>query len=91
MNIGDPKAYLTPDCSADFTSIRLRDDGSDRMAVEDIRGGSRPPTLKTAITYSAGFKAVGSLVFSWPDAREKAQVADRIVRERVAALGSQVR
>ncbi len=85
--LGDPKAYLTPDCSADFTSIRLREDGPDRVAVEGIRGGPRPPTLKTSITYAAGFKAIGSLVFSWPDAREKAQAADRIVRQRVAALG----
>ena len=85
--LGDPGAYLTPDCSADFTSIRLREDGPDRVAVEGVRGGARPPTLKTSITYSAGFKAVGSLVFSWPDAREKAAAADRIVRERTAALG----
>jgi hypothetical protein len=85
--LGDPHAYLTPDCSADFTSIQLRDDGPDRVAVEGIRGGPRPPTLKTSITYSAGFKAIGSLVFSWPDAGEKAQAADRIVRRRVAALG----
>ncbi len=85
--VGDPSAYLTPDCSADFTSIQLRDDGPDRVGVEGIRGGPRPPTLKTSITYSAGFKAIGSLVFSWPDAREKAQAADRVVRERVSALG----
>ena len=85
--LGDPNAYLTPDCSADFTSIQLRDDGPDRVAVEGIRGEPRPPILKTSITYSAGFKAIGSLVFSWPDAREKAEAADRIVRQRVAALG----
>ena len=25
--LGDPRMYITPDCIADFTSIRLKDDG----------------------------------------------------------------
>jgi hypothetical protein len=72
---------------ADFTSIRLEDDGPDRVLVSGIRGGPRPPTLKTSITYSAGWKAIGTLVYSWPDAIEKARAADRIVRQRLADLG----
>ncbi len=85
--LGDPHNYITPDCSADFTSIHLEDDGEDRVSVSGIRGGPRPPTLKTSMTYSAGWKAIGTMVFSWPDAIEKAQAADRIVRERLDALG----
>ena len=85
--LGDPKAYLTPDCSADFTSITLRDDGPDRVAVEGVRGGQRPPTLKTSITYVAGYQAIGTLVYSWPDAAQKARAADRIVRQRLDDLG----
>ncbi|MBA3441721.1 MAG: DUF1446 domain-containing protein, partial [Pyrinomonadaceae bacterium] len=37
--------------------------------------------------YSAGFKAVGTLVYAWPDAYEKAQAADRILRQRLDRLG----
>ena len=85
--LGDPRCYITPDCTADFTSIRLADDGEDRVRVSGIRGGPRPGTLKTSMTYSAGWKAVGTLVFSWPEAVEKARAADRIVRERLDALG----
>ena len=85
--LGDPRCYITPDCTADFTSIRLTDDGEDRVRVSGIRGGPRPGTLKTSMTYSAGWKAVGTLVFSWPEAVEKARAADRIVRERLGALG----
>ena len=85
--LGDPHNYITPDCSADFTSIHLEDYGEDRVSVSGIRGGPRPPTLKTSMTYSAGWKAIGTMVFSWPDAIEKAQAADRIVRERLDALG----
>ncbi|MGP2574202.1 acyclic terpene utilization AtuA family protein, partial [Staphylococcus aureus] len=35
--LGDPRNYITPDCVADFTSIRLRDDGVDRVRVSGIR------------------------------------------------------
>lgn len=85
--LGNPASYLTPDCSADFTSVQLEDAGPDRVRVSGIRGGQRPPTLKTSITYSAGWKAIGTLVYSWPDAVAKAREADRIVRQRLANLG----
>ncbi len=85
--LGDPTAYLTPDCRADFTSVRLRQDGPDRVAVEGVRGGPRPPTLKASLTYSAGFQAVGTLVYSWPRAAEKARAAEGMVRARLKDLG----
>ncbi len=49
----------------------------------------RPPTdkLKVSVAYRAGFKAVGTLVYAWPDAVEKAQMADRVLRERLDRLG----
>jgi hypothetical protein len=85
--LGDPKRYLTPDCVADFTSIRLEDAGPDRVRVGGIRGGPRPATLKLSISYAAGWKAIGTLVYSWPQALEKARAADRVVRERLRRIG----
>ena len=85
--LGDPKNYITPDCVADFTSIRLEDAGPDRVRVSGIRGGPGTPFLKLSISYADGWKATGTLVYSWPQALEKAQAADQIVRRRVAGLG----
>jgi hypothetical protein len=85
--IGDPENYLTPDCTADFTSIHLADDGPDRVRASRIRGRPRPEMLKASISYEYGWKAVGTMVYSWPDAVQKARYADRIVRERLAQLG----
>ena len=85
--LGDPKHYITPDCVADFTSIQLAGDGPDRVRVTGIRGGARPPSLKLSISYTNGWKAIGTLVYSWPQAMEKARAADRIVRERLDRLG----
>jgi hypothetical protein len=85
--MGDPNAYITPDVIADFTTIKLEQAGPDRVRVYGI--GGRPPTdkLKVSIAYRSGFKAVGTLVYSWPDALEKAQLADRVLRERLDRLG----
>jgi len=85
--LGNPSNYITPDCVADFTSVRLADAGPDRVRVSGIRGGPRPATLKLSISYAHGWKAIGTLVYSWPQALEKAQAADRIVRQRLEALG----
>ena len=85
--LGDPRRYITPDCVADFTSIRLAPAGPDRVRVSGIRGAERPPSLKLSIAYANGWKAIGTLVYSWPQALEKAKAADQIVRARLAALG----
>lgn len=85
--MGDPKSYITPDVVADFTSIQVAADGENRVRVHGITGGPATPFLKVSIAYRAGYKAVGTLVYSWPDAMEKAQMADRILRERLDNLG----
>ena len=84
LRVGRPTRYITPDCVADFTTIHLAEAGPDRVRVTGIRGGPRPPTLKLSISYANGWKAIGTLVYSWPQALEKAQAADRIVRQRLA-------
>ena len=85
--MGDPRSYITPDVVADFTSIQLEQVGDDRVRVFGITG--RPPTdkLKVSIAYRAGFKAVGTLVYAWPDALDKAELAARVLRERLDRLG----
>jgi hypothetical protein len=85
--LGDPRNYITPDCVADFTSIRLFDTGSERVRVAGIRGRPRPASLKLSISYTAGWKAIGTLVYSWPQALAKARAADGIVRERLRQIG----
>ncbi len=85
--MGDPVDYITPDVVADFTTIQLEQDGEDRVKVFGIKGKHATDKLKVSIAYRAGYKAVGTLVYSWPDAYEKAQAADKILRERMENLG----
>jgi hypothetical protein len=84
--MGDPKSYITPDCIADFTTIKLKQLGRDRVGVSGVTGGEATDSLKVSISYSWGYKAVGTLVYAWPDALKKARKADRILRERLRRL-----
>jgi hypothetical protein len=86
--LGKPTEYITPDVVADFTSIQLEDLGHDRVKVLGVKGRPNTDKLKVSIAYQGGFKAVGTLVYAWPDAIKKAQMADRILRERLDRMGA---
>jgi hypothetical protein len=85
--MGNPREYITPDVIADFTSIKVEDAGPDRVRVFGIAGKAPTDKLKVSIAYRAGFKALGTLVYVWPDAIDKARTADRVLRQRLERLG----
>ncbi|MBW3535697.1 MAG: DUF1446 domain-containing protein [Gemmatimonadetes bacterium] len=85
--MGDPGEYITPDVVADFTSIRLEEEGPDRVRVHGITGGPATEFLKVSIAYADGWKATGTLTYAWPDAAAKARSAARILLERLDRLG----
>jgi hypothetical protein len=87
--IGDPTNYITPETVADFTTIRLSDDGRDRVTMTGVKGKPCTDSYKVSMSYSDGYTAVSTLTYTWPDALEKAQAADRILRKRLADLGLQ--
>lgn len=84
--MGDPRSYITPDGVADFTSIQLAQAGKDRVRVSGVKGKPATDKLKVSIAYFYGYKAVGTLVYAWPDALDKARAADRILRQRLRDL-----
>jgi hypothetical protein len=81
--IKDPAAYRLPDVTVDFTSLSLAQAGEDRVEVTDCRGSAPPDSLKVSTLYEAGFRAQLLLLYSWPDALEKARKAAEIVRNRL--------
>ncbi|MBI5019959.1 MAG: DUF1446 domain-containing protein [Ignavibacteriales bacterium] len=84
--IGDPQNYITPDCVADFSSIKLEQVGNNRVKVFGVKGRPDTDTFKVSMAYADGYTAVSTLTFTWPDALEKAKKADEILRTRLADL-----
>lgn len=80
--MGSPKAYITPDVVADFSSIRLEAAGKDRVRVFDIKGNEPTPLYKVSMAYEDGYKAIGSIMISGPEARRKAEAFAEIFWKR---------
>ena len=85
--MGNPASYITPDVIADFTSIRLAQQGPDRVAVTGVQGRAATDTYKVSISYLAGYSAVGQLTVSGPQALEKAKVAAEALWGRLKRAG----
>jgi hypothetical protein len=83
--IGDPAAYILPDVIADFSNVRLVQDGAHRVAVSGAAG--RPPTdqYKVSATYQDGYRAVATVSIVGVDAALKAErtAAALIARARL--------
>jgi hypothetical protein len=84
--IGNPKEYITPDCVADFTSIKLEEVGKDKVKVFSVKGKPETEFYKVSCSYSDGYSSSGSLTYSWPQALTKAKAADKILRKRLENL-----
>jgi len=85
----DPSNYLMPDGIADFTRIKLTEEGRNRVRVSNMGGKRRPDTLKVCIGYRDGYIGEGQAMFPWPDALKKAQFAEKWLRKRFEKLGIQ--
>ena len=87
--IGNPKNYITPDCIADFTTIHVKDIAENRVEVSGIKGKPATDSYKVSMSFFDGYTASSTLTYAWPDALEKAQKADEILRSRLTGLGLQ--
>jgi hypothetical protein len=85
--VGDPAAYLTPDVTADFTSVKLATAGRDRVNVETKRGLPATDSYKVSIAYRDGYTSSGTLVVAGAGAIDKAKACGSIVLERLKRAG----
>jgi len=81
--MGDPYNYITPDVIADFSTIKLEENGTNRVKVSGIKGYKPTDLLKVSIAYEDGFKSTGSIIISAPNAYKKAQKFAEIFWKRV--------
>lgn len=89
--IGDPRRYLLPDVTCDFTGVRLQQVGEHRVDVRGARGLAPGPAYKVSSTYLDGFRCNAQLTIVGIDAAKKARRTGEAIltrtRELFAALG----
>ncbi|MET9291133.1 acyclic terpene utilization AtuA family protein [Streptomyces sp. NPDC003077] len=73
--------YAGPDVTARLDTVRLTDDGPDRVRVTGVRGEAPPPTLKVGLTRLGGWRNEVTFVLTGLDVDAKAA----LVREQMEA------
>ena len=76
--IAEP-AYLGPDCTTHFDTIRLAQEGEHRVRISGVRGSGPPPTLKVALNDAGGFRNTMTLVLTGLDIEAKAAHAEALL------------
>ncbi|WP_174292037.1 acyclic terpene utilization AtuA family protein [Sphingomonas bacterium] len=89
--IGDPAAYPTPDVTADFSGVRLRMLGPDRVEASGGDGRPAPAMLKVSVGYTDGYTGEGQISYAGVNAVARGRLALEIIRERLDLTGVPVR
>lgn len=89
--IGDPRRYLLPDVTCDFTQVRLEQLGEQRVRVTGARGLPPGPQYKVSATWMDGWRCTGQLTIVGFDAARKAQRTGEAILARTRALFAQRR
>ena len=85
--IGDPKNFLTPDVTVDFTTLEVAQVGADRVRVSRATGREPGPSYKVSAAIVDGYMAAGELTVFGAQAVEKARRAGESVLERLRRAG----
>ncbi|MFH7336847.1 acyclic terpene utilization AtuA family protein [Streptomyces sp. KHY 26] len=72
--------YAGPDVTARLDSVRLSQDGPDRVRIEGVRGEAPPPTLKVGLNRLGGFRNEVVFVLTGLDIEAKAD----LIRDQLA-------
>ena len=76
-------AYFNPDVTARFDSIRLSDDGPDRVRISGVKGDSPPASTKVALNYQGGWRSTTTVYLTGLDIDEKANLFEEALWDSV--------
>lgn len=84
--VGDPKKYIMPDVTCNFSEVQLTNDGENRVRVCGAKGSPPMDSYEACAIYSDGYRVTVNLFFAGFDAAEKAEHAAEAILTRTRRL-----
>lgn len=76
-------AYINPDVIGHFDTLKMEQDGEDRVFVSGCRGSSAPKTHKVCVNLAGGFRNGTEVLLTGIDIEEKAKLVTDLIFENV--------
>ena len=84
--IGDPRAYLVPDVSCDFTEVKMLQLGKHRVGVRGAAGRAPTAHYKVSATFADGYRNTGFLTIAGEQAVAKARRTGQALLTRMSRM-----
>jgi len=84
--IDDPSAYLLPDVSCDFSNVKIRQSGIDRVEVVGVKGNPPTNNFKVCATYLDGMRCTAVFLLNGKNAIEKGYRTSESILKRVRRI-----
>ena len=81
--IHDPKHYITPDVTLDFSGVTVRQAGPDRVEVSGFRGAPAPQKIKATVCFDGGWLGEGEISYAGPNCLARARAAGEVLLQRL--------
>ncbi|SMH51863.1 Protein of unknown function [Mesorhizobium australicum] len=84
--VGDPRRYILPDVTADWSAVRLEQVGPDRVKVSGAKGAAPTDSYKVSATYADGYRAQVTMMIAGREAKERAEATAKAILARSERL-----